>query len=299
MAAFSSELERFRAHLAHGRRASPHTVRNYLSDLVQFEAWLAERQVPLRGVTHATVRAYLAMLAVDRKETSRARKLASIKALFRFLVREGDLPSSPARHVRSPKLPRRLPRVMPVDEVFALLDVPARDTALGLRDRAILEVLYGAGVRVGELCGLSVGDLDVSSRQIRVLGKGSKERICPLNDGAVAAIRSYLARRGELIARRRSSDDPGALFLNYRGGRLRARSVARHLQRYVKRCALRRHVTPHALRHSFATHLLGSGMDVRSIQELLGHSSLSTTQRYTAVSWEILKEAYDLAHPRA
>ena len=298
MPPLSSELERFRAHLEHGRRAASHTVKSYLSDLAQFEAWLAERRVPLRAVTHATIRSYLSTLAVDRRETSRARKLASIKALYRFLVREKELPSSPARHVRSPKLPRTLPKAMPVDDVFALLKTPSIETALGMRDRAILEVLYGAGVRVSELCGLSVGDVDLPSRQIRVLGKGRKERICPLNDTAVAAVGAYLVRRGELVEGRRGGD-PDALFVNYRGGRLRARSVARHLNRYVKRCALRRHVTPHALRHSFATHLLGSGMDIRSIQELLGHSSLSTTQRYTAVSWELLQRAYDEAHPRA
>jgi integrase/recombinase XerC len=161
-------------------------------------------------------------------------------------------------------------------------------------------VLYGAGVRASELCGLSVGDVDLASREIRVLGKGGKERLCPLNDVAVAALAAYLARRAELAGRRGSAAaDPDALFLNYRGGRLRTRSVARHLERYVKLCALRRHVTPHALRHSFASHLLGSGMDVRSIQELLGHSSLSTTQRYTAVSWELLQKTYDEAHPRA
>jgi integrase/recombinase XerC len=274
-------------------------VRNYLSDLAQFEAWLAERRIPLRAVTHATIRSYLSALAVDRKETSRARKLASIKALYRFLLREKALPSSPARNVRAPKLPRTLPKALPVDDVFALLEIPSSQTPLGLRDRAILEVLYGAGVRVSELCAMSVRDIDLSSREIRVMGKGGKERICPLNDTAVAAVSAYLARREELAARGRSTGDHDALFLNYRGGRLRTRSVARHLERYVKRCALRRHVTPHALRHSFATHLLGSGMDVRSIQELLGHSSLSTTQRYTAVSWELLQAAYDEAHPRA
>lgn len=299
MSAQSSELERFRAHLEHVRRASPHTVRSYLSDLAQFERWLAERQVPLRAVTHASIRAYLSTLATTRKETSRARKLASIKALYRFLVREKDLVASPARAVRSPRLPRTLPKVLPVDEMFALLDGEFPDNTLGLRDRAILEVLYGAGVRVSELCGLSLRDVDLRSRQIRVLGKGRKERLCPLNGRAVAALAAYLARRGELMKPGFPREGGDALFLNYRGGRLRARSVARHLDRYVKQCALRRHVSPHALRHSFATHLLGSGMDVRSIQELLGHSSLSTTQRYTAVSWDLLQKAYDRAHPRA
>jgi integrase/recombinase XerC len=295
----SSDLDRFQAYLEHSRRASPHTVRSYLSDVAQFEAWLSERHLELRGVTHATLRSYLAAMAVDRKETSRGRKLASIKAFYRFLVREKELASSPAALVRSPKLPKTLPKVLPVDEVFALLDVPSRTSVLGLRDRALLEVLYGSGVRVSELCGLSLTSLDLKARVVRVLGKGRKERLCPINEQAVEALAAYLARRQELLARPGKDAAPEALFLNYRGGRLRARSVARHLNRYVQLCALRRNVSPHALRHSFATHLLGSGMDVRSIQELLGHASLSTTQRYTAVSWDLLQQAYDKAHPRA
>lgn len=295
----AEDLERFRAHLEHSKRASPHTVRNYLSDLQQYVAWLEEKQVPLRGATHALIRAYMANLAVDRKETSRARKLASIKALYRFLVREKQIPQSPAKLVRSPKLPKTLPKVLPVDEVFALLEVPSKKSVLGLRDRAMLEILYGAGVRVSELCGLSLGDVDLRSGIVRVLGKGSKERLCPVNAHAISVLQAYLARRGELLARPGPDADPEALFLNYRGGRLRTRSVARHLDRYVKLCALKRNVSPHALRHSFATHLLGSGMDVRSIQELLGHASLSTTQRYTAVSWDLLQAVYDKAHPRA
>lgn len=292
-------MERFAAWLEHTRRASPHTVRNYLSDLAQFEAWLQQKQVPLRGVTHAVIRAYMSTLAEDHKETSRARKLAAIKALYRFLVREGAIPQSPAKLVRSPKLPRTLPKVLPVDEVFALVEAPSAKAVLGLRDRAMLEVLYGAGIRVSELCGLSLDDVDLRARVIRVMGKGRKERLCPLNPQAIEAIRAWLERRGELLARPGDDADPSALFLNYRGGRLRARSVARHLDRYVKQAALKRNVSPHALRHSFATHLLGSGMDVRSIQELLGHASLSTTQKYTAVSWDLLQKTYDKAHPRA
>lgn len=298
-ASAEADLERFRSHLEHSRRASPHTVSNYLSDLSQYASWLQEKQVPLRAATHTTIRAYLSLLAVDKKETSRARKLASIKALYRFLVREGVMATSPAKLVRSPKLPKTLPKVLPVDEVFALLAVPSTRSVLGIRDRAMLEVLYGAGIRVSELCGLSLGDLDLRSKMIRVLGKGSKERLCPLNDQAITTVKTYLARRGELLAKAAKDQDPNALFLNYRGGRLRTRSVARHLDRYVKLCALRRNVSPHALRHSFATHLLGSGMDIRSIQELLGHASLSTTQRYAAVSWDLLQQTYDKAHPRA
>lgn len=301
MSAAAEDLERFRAYLEHSRRASPHTVRNYLSDLEQYVAWLEEKQVPLRSATHVLIRSYMSTLAVDRKETSRARKLASIKALYRYMVRERLIQASPAKLVRSPKLPKTLPKVLPVDEVFAILEVPSKKSVLGLRDRAMLEILYGAGVRVSELCGLSMGDIDLRSGIVRVLGKGSKERLCPINAHAIGVVQAYLARRGELLAKPGPAEekDPEALFLNYRGGRLRTRSVARHLDRYTKLCALKRNVSPHALRHSFATHLLGSGMDVRSIQELLGHASLSTTQRYTAVSWDLLQAVYDKAHPRA
>ncbi|MGA9525454.1 MAG: tyrosine recombinase XerC [Myxococcaceae bacterium] len=300
-AAPSPELEKFTAFLEHTRRASPHTVRNYVSDLLQFEAFLREKKIPVRGATHAIIRAWMSTLTEGHKETSRARKLASVKAFYRFLVRERLLPSSPAKLVRSPKLPKTLPKVLPVDEVFALLDTPSNKSVLGLRDRALLEVLYGAGIRVSELCGLSLNDVDLRGRIIRVLGKGSKERLCPLNANAIEVLKKWLQRRGELLANARDSEeaDPDAMFLNYRGGRLRPRSVARHLDRYVKMAALRRNVSPHALRHSFATHLLGSGMDVRSIQELLGHASLSTTQKYTAVSWDLLQQVYDKAHPRA
>jgi integrase/recombinase XerC len=186
-----------------------------------------------------------------------------------------------------------------VDEVFALLATPSSHSALGLRDRAILEVLYGAGLRVSELCGLSLGDVELEARTVRVLGKGRKERLCPLNAAAVDALRAYLKTRSRLLVRAAPGQDPRALFLNRRGGRLTPRSVARHLDRYVLQLALARKVSPHALRHSFATHLLAGGADVRSIQELLGHASLSTTQRYTHVGLEHLQAVYDQAHPRA
>lgn len=299
-APLSPLLEQFRRHLAVSRGVSPHTVKGYLTDLVQFEEYVVGRLgLSLLAVGHAGIRGYLGTLAVDLAPRSRARKLASIKAFYRYLVRQKLLPGSPAKMVKSPKLPRTLPKVLPVDEVFALLDMPDRRTVLGLRDRAILEVLYGGGLRISELCGLDLRDLDRRARIARVMGKGSKERLVPLNEGAVAAVEEYLVRRGELLARPTGGQDPDALFLNFRGGRLTPRSIGRHLDAYVLQCALKRKVSPHALRHSFATHLLGGGADVRSIQELLGHASLSTTQRYTHVSWEQLQAVYDKAHPRA
>ncbi len=292
-------LARFESHLAHAKVSSAHTVKAYRSDLAQFRSYVEKSGGSLLAVTHLTIRAYLGALAVDRAHASRARKLASIKAFYRFVVREGGLAQSPARRVKSPKLPQRLPKPLPVDEVFAVLDAPEQRTVLALRDRAILEVLYGAGLRVSELCGLSLGDLDRDGGVVRVMGKGSKERICPLHEGAFAAVDAYLSRRGELLAKPNSRSAPEALFLNHRGGRLTPRSIARHLDKYAASAALTRKVSPHALRHSFATHLLAGGADIRSIQELLGHASLSTTQRYTKVSWEQLQAVYDKSHPRA
>ena len=298
--ALSPLLEKFRAHLEEEKGASPHTVRNYLIDLVDFERYLVERmKLTLLAATHAAIRGYMGTLTVDLKASSRSRRLASIKSFYKYLVRQKLLPGSPAKLVKSPKLPKSLPKVLPVDELFAILDMPSQKTVLGLRDRAILEILYGGGLRISELCGLNLLDVDRSGRIIRVMGKGSKERLCPVNAQAIRALEAYLARRGELLAVPREEQDPEAVFLNYRGGRLTPRSIGRHLDTYVVQCALQRKVSPHALRHSFATHLLGGGADIRSIQELLGHASLSTTQLYTHVTWEQLQKVYDAAHPRA
>lgn len=291
-------LERFQAHLE-AKGASPQTVRAYLSDLRQFEQYLQGRGLALETATKQAIRGWQSVLTVDHKATSRARKLASAKALYGFMVETHHLEGSPAKRVRSPKLPKTLPKVMPVDEVFAILRAPTDRTALGLRDRAIFELLYGAGLRAAELCALSPGDVDLRERIVRALGKGRKERLVPFHEYAADALAVYLERRGELLAKPHPNQDPDALFLNHRGGRLTPRSVARHLDRYVLQCALARKVSPHALRHSFATHLLAGGADVRSIQELLGHASLSTTQRYTHVAFEQLQKVYDAAHPRA
>jgi integrase/recombinase XerC len=299
-AELSPLLEKFRAHLDDEKGASPHTVRNYMIDLVDFERYLVERmKLTLLSASHAAIRGYLGTLAVEHAASSRSRRLASIKSFYKYLVRQKLLPGSPAKLVKSPKLPKSLPKVLPVDELFAILDMPSQKTVLGLRDRAILEILYGGGLRISELCGLNLLDVDRSGRIIRVMGKGSKERLCPVNAQAIRALEAYLARRGELLAVPREGQDAEAVFLNYRGGRLTPRSIGRHLDTYVVQCALQRKVSPHALRHSFATHLLGGGADIRSIQELLGHASLSTTQRYTHVSWEQLQAVYDAAHPRA
>lgn len=292
-------LERFQAYLVDEVAVSKHTARAYLSDLALFRAYLEGVGLSLETASHHAIRGWLGTLAVNQKATSRGRRLSSVRAFYKFCQRKKLLPHNPAKNVKSPKKAKTLPRALPVDEVFALLETPAVKTVLGLRDRAILELLYGSGLRISELCALSMDDVDGKSRVVRVLGKGNKERLCPVNEPSLDALKAYVARRGELFATPHPEQDFEALFVNYRGGRLRARSIARHLDRYVLKAGLARKTSPHAMRHSFATHLLGSGADIRSIQELLGHASLSTTQRYTDVSWDKLQEVYDKAHPRA
>jgi integrase/recombinase XerC len=288
-------IEQFAEYSRATRDASPHTLKAYLGDLDQFCEYLQTRRIPLEQVDPLAVRGFLASIHAKTKATTRARKLASIRALFAFLYKRGLVAQNPGRLVMSPKKPQSLPKVVPVDDVLALLEAPSSSDAPGLRDRAVLEVLYGGGLRVSELCGLSLGDWDRQENVVRVLGKGRKERIVPLGRKARAALEAWLARRGELA----SQAGERALFLNQRGGRLGARSVARLIDKHTLACALDRHIHPHALRHSFATHLLDGGADLRVIQELLGHASLSTTQGYTAVSWDRLQAVYDKAHPRA
>ncbi len=232
---------------------------------------------------------------------SLARKLSAVRSLYRFLVREGLAEANPARAVASPRRPKRLPEVLPEDEVAALVESPRLATPLERRDRAFLELLYGSGLRVSELTGLDLDDLDLWPRGwCGCWASGSKERIVPVGRPAVEAARRYLDEGRPVLAAGPDHARAGAaLFLNHRGGRLTSRSVARRLDRATLAAALPRHVHPHMLRHCFATHLLGNGADLRGIQELLGHASLSTTQRYTHLDWKRLAEVYDAAHPRA
>jgi integrase/recombinase XerC len=285
----------FLRHLEVSRAASKHTLRAYAQDLKQLEAYLAQQNVELTKATHLHLRGFLGVQAASHKATTRARRLAAIKSFYKFLARRKLIDVSPARRIKAPKLPSLLPRAVPIDETFALMDAPGADAVLGLRDRAMLELAYGAGLRVSELCGLDLDSVDRSAGIVRVLGKGNKERLVPVNPQALEALDAYLKRRPELTKKKPTH----ALFLNFRGGRLTTRSVERHLSKHALKAGLSRHVTPHQLRHSFATHLLAGGADIRSIQELLGHSSLSTTQRYTHVSFEQLQAVYDKAHPRA
>jgi len=292
-------VNEFLRYLEVARGVSPHTLRAYRQDLAIFEAYVGTLGVPLDQVTHLHIRGFLGVESVTKAASTRARRLAAIKSFYAFLARRKRVAQSPARRVKTPKIPQRLPRAVPVDEAFALVDAPDAERILGVRDRAILEVLYGGGLRVSELCGLSLTSLDRGSSAVRVMGKGRKERLCPLHPVAIEALDTWLACRGTLLAKPAKGQDPTAMFLNARGGRLTSRSIERHLAAYVQGLGIPRKVTPHSLRHSYATHLLAGGADIRVIQELLGHASLTTTQRYTAVSFEQLQKVYDLAHPRA
>jgi integrase/recombinase XerC len=247
-------------------------------------------------VTAENIRAYLHQL--DRKgekASSLARKLAAVRSFYRFLLREGSIQKNPADDIRSPKLPKPLPRVLAKDDAGALMEFPEGRSALSLRDRALLETLYSTGARVSEAVGINVGDLDETEGLVHLRGKGRKERVIPIGDVATRAIRAYRqSLKSELLERRLAAP----LFLNHRGGRLTTRSVARIVVRYSSRLAGGA-VSPHALRHSYATHLLDEGADLRSIQEMLGHASLSTTQKYTHLAGDRLAAVYDQAHPRA
>lgn len=305
-------LQPFLDHLRLNRNLSRHTVRAYRSDLSQFLEFVAGRlgrEPRVDDFEHRLVRDYLADTYERRQaSSSSARKLAAVRTFARYLRREGLLENDPGTLLLAPKVERRMPAHMAVDEVGALLAAPDASTPLGLRDRAILELFYASGLRLGELVGLDLEDVNLSGRMVRVLGKGGKERIVPFNPAAAAAIREYLpARRGLVLratGRATSASEPARrtadpLFVNYRGGRLSSRSVARMVRRHVTRVGAQRGISPHALRHSFATHLLERGADLRAIQELLGHARITTTQRYTHVSAAQITEIYRRTHPRA
>jgi integrase/recombinase XerC len=294
-------IKAFVMHLQVERNASPETIRNYRSDLQQLARFLQrikQETVPIRidKVTGDHIRAYLHSLDQQgEKSSSLARKLACLRSFFRFLVREGQLPKNPAEHLRSPKLPKPLPRVLTKDDAAALMEFPTGRSPLSLRDRALLETMYSTGARVSEVVGIDLQDLNEGDGIVCLRGKGRKERIVPIGDLALQAIREY---RKSLQPSAISHQLSAPVFLNHRGGRITTRSVARMVARYSSRL-VGGAVSPHALRHSYATHLLDEGADLRSIQEMLGHTSLSTTQKYTHVAMDQLLAVYDRAHPRA
>lgn len=297
----------FLGYLSVSRGASRRTLTAYETDLGQFCDYLGRRGIDpsavsgLARVDEVVLRGYLEHLArAGYARRSVARKIAAIRSLFRYLCRQEIVTADPTLNLGTPKLEQKIPRFLYPQEMDALLAAPDTSSPLGLRDRAILETLYATGVRVGELVALDLGDVDYSLGHVLVMGKGGKERYVPLGSQAIDALGAYLERsRPVLLGADRADRRNRALFLNARGGRLSARGVQRLVDRYIARAALAIHVSPHAIRHSFATHLLEAGADLRSVQEMLGHASVSTTQIYTHVTREHLKRIYDQAHPRA
>ena len=301
-------IDRFSDYLKYQRNASEHTLRNYISDLEQFYNYLCPRNsdgarsdLNISQIDHITIREYMATLyQAKRKKTSISRKLATLRTFFRFLCREQVLEMNPARLVSSPRLEKRLPKVISIDEVIQFIETPDAGTVLGKRDRAILELLYATGCRVSEVAGMNLEDIDFKHETMRVRGKGRKERFVPFGSKAKEALGRYIEVRGALLAQApEHKREAKVVFLNYQGTRITTRSIGRLVDKYVKECAMANDISPHSLRHSFATHLLSAGADLRAIQELLGHARLSTTQIYTHVSIDQLMQVYDKAHPRA
>ncbi len=289
-------IDCFSTYLSDERNLSPHTRAAYLRDLSEFKNFLERHggfgKESLAKLDSILLRRYLAELHKRNQRTSIARKLSTLRTFFRYLVREGHLSSNPTEGLSTPKLNQYLPKTLSVDEATALMERGYGNSLLDLRDRAIAELFYSSGLRVSELTGLDVGSLDLRENLVRVLGKGRKERIVPVGRKANEALHSYLEERGV-------PEEEEPLFLNARGGRLTPRSVQRNLKTRLIKARIIKDISPHALRHSFATHLLDGGADLRAIQELLGHASLSTTQKYTQVSVDQLMNVYDKAHPRS
>ena len=304
MTGVTGEIGEFLDYLAYEKNVSVNTVTAYRDDIESLVTFLtadyfnvSRDGLDLATIDHLAIRAWLAHLARRKlARSSIARHLSALRTFFRYLVREGIVAANPARGVATPKKEKYLPTVLQPADVALLLEQPDTDTPLGIRDRAWLELLYASGIRVSELVGIDLDDIDLRQRLLKVRGKGSKERIVPFGRQAESAIRAWMKVRISLLT---PDSDPGALLLNHRGGRITARSIRRGLARYVRGAALAAGVSPHTLRHSFATHLLNAGADLRSIQELLGHATLSTTQKYTHLpDWQLI-EVYKKSHPRA
>ncbi|AKF09259.1 tyrosine recombinase XerC [Sandaracinus amylolyticus] len=299
----AKQIALFLAWLRDERRSPDKTIETYARTLHELRSFLVEKKLSsdARRITIVSLRAYLAALFDSHASATLARKIATLRSFFRYLLRRGIITSNPAAALRSPKLARPLPRFLTVDEAFRVVDAPKedahRDEALRLRDAAMLEMLYGAGLRVSELAGLRLGSLDRSARLVRVMGKGRKERLAPYGSSCADALDAYLAIRSALVSDKTAPLD--ALFLGRLGTALTARQVQNVVRRYGALGAGRGDLHPHALRHTCATHLLDAGADLRAIQELLGHASLATTQRYTHVTVDRLMAVYDKAHPLA
>jgi tyrosine recombinase XerC len=291
----------FKSWLENEKGYSDHTISGYCRDLTEFSSTFANEKKPSE-VDNNDIRKFVSSLHIKNNGATVSRKLSALRTFFRFLIREGKITDNPLTGISGPKSGRSIPVFLTVDEVFSLLESPNSTDPFRGRDRAILEVLYSTGVRVAELVSRDMEDLDFESEMLRVTGKGNKERIVPVGRPAVEAIMAWLPERENIINKAKAKgpqDGHEAMFINGRGGRLTTRSVERFVAKYAARAGLRQAVTPHALRHSFATHLLEMGADLRSVQELLGHASLSSTQRYTHLTLDHLSEVYDKAHPLA
>ena len=302
-------VERFLGHLRDQRGYSWHTVRSYRKDLEQFVEFLADRgtvdrqagaSIFFSQVGPVLLRQYVARLHGFCGHPTISRKLSALRSFFKFMESEGIVGNNPAKEVATPKARHKLPAYLTVDQVFGLLDQPDTKKPLGLRDLAVLETLYSCGLRASELHLLDIADVDFNERLVRVMGKGNKERLVPIGMQALQAIRAYLEATENLRKKANNGlPNSGPLFINYRGGRLSTRSIGRIIKRYANHAGLSPEVSPHAIRHSFASHLLDGGADLRSVQELLGHESLSTTQKYTHVTLDRLMAVYDQTHPRS
>lgn len=294
MQLLTEQIRAFCLHLETERNLSPHTLAAYGRDLQQFASFVRNEKgesVTAGEVDHLLLRRYVAQLGKRVRKSSQGRKLAAIRSFYLYLLRRGSVARNPAELVTAPKREQRLPFHLNIDQATSLVEAPQEEAKQGVRDRAILETLYSSGLRVSELTGLDIRDVDLGGGMLRVMGKGGKERVVPLGRRAVQAVEEYLASRGGVTC--------GPLFLNSRGERINRRSVTRIVDAHVLRIAAFKRISPHTLRHTFATHMLEGGADLRAIQELLGHASLSTTQKYTHVSLDRLMEVYDKAHPKA
>jgi len=293
----SDKLSKFLDFLKYEKNASPHTISGYRRDLLQFKNYLKNKNLNWEQADNIVIRGFLAILYEKKvKKSTSARKLAAIRSFYQFCVQRKWMADNPAKIVSTPKQEKTVPSFLTEEEMAEFLDFPCSGKVLDLRDKAMLELLYASGIRVSELVGLNLEDLNYDERLIRVKGKGKKERMIPFGKTAEESLQIYISRRMMI---NKGKIDEEALFLNYRGQRLSTRSVERTVNFYIQRSAVRRKISPHSLRHSFASHLLSRGADLRVIQELLGHESLATTQKYTHMDLRHLLEVYKKSHPRS
>jgi integrase/recombinase XerC len=302
------EIDNFGVHMEVERNLSPNTQKNYLADIRQFKMFLDDNKISARkdnsedmiDIDHMIIRAYLGSLYREGlKKVTISRKITSIRTFFNYLLRKGKMKINTAQMVQSPKIEKYIPVFLSVDEMFTLFNGKSLTQAIDLRDRAIIEVFYSSGIRLSELVGLNRGDIDFNQGLMKIRGKGKKERIVPIGDLAIDAIKRYLEIKCEISCTNSENNSDEPIFINREGSRLSTRSVARILDKLVLSSGLGRKISPHTLRHTFATHMMEAGADLRYIQEFLGHESLSTTQKYTSVTVGRLLEVYDKAHPKS